>query len=368
MRLSTPAPRQRSDIRRQAIYIAAASALTAACGLAHAQSSVTLYGRVAGGVDYTNKIATTNGTASRLQYGSNQWGTSMWGLKGSEDLGGGLKAVMNLENGFTSADGSSGGVLFNRYAVVGLSSTTYGTLLLGRAMGIPDGEGWSIDPMGLQFMSIATLQGNRTWGSRPKAITYNSPDWGGLSFRAQAGLNGTAGNFNGGRQLAASVAYQTGPLMLKAFYEEMRDNAAQFTNLYTASRLYTAGGTYQIGDLKLFGGYSLIQSGGATVADADNPAGATRQQTYWVGANYQVTPATTLVGGVFRANQNNGGGNGTLLTLGVNYALSKRTLLYGTVGTVLNGKNATFSVEAAGGKPTAGSSQQGVYTGVVHSF
>ena len=346
---------------------AAAVLLVATSGLAAAQSSVTLYGRVGGGIDYTNKIATANGTASNLQYGGNQWGTSMWGLKGSEDLGGGLSAVMNLENGFNSGSGSSD-ALFNRFAVVGLSSTTYGTLLLGRAMGIPDGEVWSIDPFGLQNMSAATLQANRTWGSRPKAITYNSPTWGGFSFRAQAGLNGTAGNFNAGRQLAGAVAYQSGPLMLKGFYEEIRDTNGSFTNLYTASRLYTAGGTYQIGDVKLFGGYSTIQSSGTTVADADNPNGATRQQTYWLGANYQVTPALTLLGAAYRANRNHGGGNGTLLAVGANYYFSKRTLLYGTIGTVMNGSNASFSVEAGGGKPSPGSGQQGVYTGIMHWF
>lgn len=81
-----------------------------------------------------------------------------------------------------------------------------------------------------------------------------------------------------------------------------------------------------------------------------------------------MTPAATLVGGVYRTHRNHGGGTGTLLTLGVNYALSKRTLLYGTVGTVLNGKQSTFSVEANGGKPAAGASQQGVYTGIVHVF
>jgi predicted porin len=361
--------KQHRSLRAMAMpaRIAAASALTLACGLASAQSSVTLYGRVAGGVDFMNKIDTGNGqSANRFRAANNQWGTSMWGLKGCLDLGGGLKAVMNLENGFTSNDGKSD-ALFNRWAVVGLSSNTYGTLLLGRAMGIPDSEVWSLDPMGFQFMGASTLQGDRTWGSRPNSITYNSPVWGGFSFRAQTGLNGTAGHFNSGRQLAGVVAYENGPLMVKALYEELRDSNAQFSNLYSASRLYTVGGTYQAGAAKLFGGYSLIHTGGALVADTAN--GATRQQTYWIGTNYQITPALTLVGGAYRATRNHGAGNGTLLTVGANYALSKRTLVYGTIGTVLNGNNAAFSVEAgSGNKPLAGSSQQGVYTGIVHWF
>lgn len=87
----------RTGDRKRVMRAAIAALLAGASGLAAAQSSVTLYGRVGGGIDYTNKIATPNGTAGNLQYGGNQWGTSIWGLKGSEDLGGGLSAVMNLE-------------------------------------------------------------------------------------------------------------------------------------------------------------------------------------------------------------------------------------------------------------------------------
>ncbi len=97
-----------------------------------AQSSVTLYGRVSGGVDYVNKVAIGNGqTGDTLRYGS-QWGISWWGLRATEDLGGGLKAVVNLESMFNQGNGQAlGDSLFNRFAVVGLSSHTYGTLWLG---------------------------------------------------------------------------------------------------------------------------------------------------------------------------------------------------------------------------------------------
>lgn len=64
-----------------------------------AQSNVTLYGRVAGGVDFVNNVARPDGSTVNLnRFGSNQWGISWWGLKGEEDLGGGLKTVFNLES------------------------------------------------------------------------------------------------------------------------------------------------------------------------------------------------------------------------------------------------------------------------------
>ncbi len=200
-----------------------AAALAGAASLATAQGSVTLYGRIVSGVDYMNRIAEGPGRSSDQLRHAGQWGATWWGLRGAEDLGGGLSAVFHLESQFSADDGTVGDSFFSRYAVVGLRSQDYGTLLLGRAMGIPDGEVWALDPMGLQAMGAGTLQGNRTWGSRPNAISYQSPAWGGLSFRTQLGLNGEAGRSRAGRQAAASVGYEQGPLVLKAFYEEIRD-------------------------------------------------------------------------------------------------------------------------------------------------
>lgn len=356
----------RGPAARATVPCLCAAALAGAASLAAAQGSVTLYGRIVSGVDYMNRIAEGPGRSSDQLRHAGQWGATWWGMRGAEDLGGGLSAVFHLESQFSADDGTVGDSFFSRYAVVGLRSQTYGTLLLGRAMGIPDGEVWALDPMGLQAMGAGTLQGNRTWGSRPNAISYQSPAWGGLSFRTQLGLNGEAGRSRAWRQAAASVGYEQGPLVLKAFYEEIRDGNGAFSSLYTASRLYTVGATYRVGGLKLFTGYSQIRSGLLTVAEADNPAGARRQHTYWMGANYQATPALVLVGGAYRANRS--GGGASLLSLGANYHLSRRTMLYGTVGTLSNGGTASFSVEANSGKPLPGSSQQGLYAGVVHSF
>ncbi len=98
---------------------------------AFAQSSVTLYGIADTSVRYltnadsanNNKLSMTNGAISN----------SRWGVKGTEDLGGGLSAIFRLESGINLQDGtgSDSQRLFNRYAYVGLSSA-YGTLTLGR--------------------------------------------------------------------------------------------------------------------------------------------------------------------------------------------------------------------------------------------
>ena len=124
-----------------------------------AQTSVTLYGRVASGIDYQNNVAptATSPGGSLWRAADNQWGTSMFGFMGKEDLGGGLQAVFRLESGFGAAQGKTNGdALFNRRSYVGLSSPTYGTLTVGKNLFISN-DVWYLDPTGQQFIGSATL-------------------------------------------------------------------------------------------------------------------------------------------------------------------------------------------------------------------
>jgi predicted porin len=88
----------------------------------------------------------------------------------------------------------------------------------------------------------------------------------------------------------------------------------------------------------------------------------------WIGVNYQVSAWFQLIGAVYHANVNNGGGSGTLGVIGANYFLSKRTTLYGTAGSMFNGGKVAFPVEVSDSQRLPGNNQQGAYFGVVHSF
>jgi predicted porin len=292
----------------------------------------------------------------------------LWGLRISEDLGGGIRALVHLESAFSSRDGRLGDALFSRYSVVGLSSSLYGTLWFGRAMALPDSDVWAIDPMGLQVTGAPTLQRNRSWGPREKVFTYESSQIGAWSFRAQARPSDRAAGGTSGRLLAAGVTYRSEALLAKGIYEEIRDGAGRFSSLYGASRLVGVGAVYGMGRMKTFAGYNQIRSGKNTAADADNPAGASEQRTYWLGANYGLTNALTLQGGAYRALVNREGAGATLLAAGVIYQFSKNTLLYGTLGNLGNGRNATISVEDNGLTPSAGTSQRNAYAGIVQQF
>jgi predicted porin len=119
----------------------ATAALAMVAGTAQAQSSVSVYGAIGYGIEQSdvNGVSTTTATQ-----GTNGLGTSVIGFRGSEDLGGGLKANFQLEGGLNTPDGTLGSTnsnttttantnqLFNRQSWVGLSSAKLGTVQFGR--------------------------------------------------------------------------------------------------------------------------------------------------------------------------------------------------------------------------------------------
>lgn len=269
---------------------------------------------------------------------------------------------------FSSGDGSTPYGLFNRWAVVGLSDSKWGTIRIGRAMSLTDNEMWAVDPMGMQTSSVANLVNGRIWGSRANAITYDSPEYGAFSYRAQVGLGEQPGNSQANRQLSVSGKYKSGNLDVRAVYEEIRDANGGFSNLYAASREYALGANYTFNALKLYGGYSQLRSDNATIADANNTTGANQNDMAWIGANYDIGNLKLLTG-LYHAKVNGSGGSGTLLSVGAQYYLSKQTMLYATLAGINNAGAANFSVEQTGNtQPLAGTSQQGTYAGMMHWF
>lgn len=105
------------------IRFACATAGVLAATAAHAQSSVTLYGLIDAGIMYTNNVASGNSHGGLVQATTGAVNGSRFGVRGTEDLGGGLKALFVLENGFNAENGKLGqdGRLFGRFAYVGLS-------------------------------------------------------------------------------------------------------------------------------------------------------------------------------------------------------------------------------------------------------
>ncbi|AOK31666.1 MULTISPECIES: porin [Burkholderia] len=343
---------------RKSIALGLASLASTA---AHAQSSVTLYGIVDAGIAYTNN----QGGAHNFQQSSGKLNGSRWGLKGIEDLGGGLSAIFTLENGFKTNDGTfgQGGREFGRQAWVGLSKTGIGALTLGR----------QYEPLadlvaqyaGPGFWSPATHVGDNDNLNQSfrinNAVKFRSAVLGGFAFDLLYAFsnqaNGGAGTgFSNNNAWAAAANYTNGPLSIGGGYVVLHHpSAASNANGAVGGATSTTGSDYSPAFFYGLNGGVLKQQ--IAAAGANYTIGAARLGFAWshtqldyvdgssrkfnnydANARYQLTPATTLIG-VYTFTDGSASGlpntNGRTLkprwhqfTLGVDYALSKRTDLY----------------------------------------
>ncbi|CAN7389754.1 porin [Caballeronia sp. LjRoot34] len=334
------------------------SVLGACCSVAHAQSSVTLFGLIDEGLNYTSNV----GGKSLWSMSSGDVQGSRWGLKGSEDLGGGLSAVFKLENGFNINSGklAQDGQEFGRQAWVGVSSTKFGTLTLGR----------QYDSL-VDYLGPLTANGN--WGggmfTHPydndntddtfrlnNSVKFASVNYSGLTFGGAYAFSNSTG-FATNRAESLGAQYVNGPLTVGAAFlnvdEPNNGSAGAVANLgssgtdgsWTAARqrVFGAGINYAIGAATLgfvYTNANLSQPTGTEYANfAASPslgaASSIKFNNFEVNALYQFTPAL-YVGGMYTYTQatydGTSGGSAKAkyhqLGLMADYNISKRTDLY----------------------------------------
>jgi predicted porin len=330
---------------------------------AFAQSSVTLYGLIDEGFNYTNNVL--GSPTYELQSGLVQG--SRWGLKGAEDLGGGLKAVFQLENGFNVSNGrfEQGGLEFGRQAYVGLASNRYGAVTLGRqydslvdflAPTTADGS-WAPSMFSHPFDNDNTSNTFRL----NNTVKYISPDFVGFQFGGTYSFSNST-RFANNRQYSVGGRYSNGGLLVAGAYLQANDpSATSFgainnggdTN-FVASRLRifggginytfgpaTAGFVYTHTDVAdpTANGYLNRTVTTETIAPVSGPlAGATvssiRFQNFEINGKYQLTPVL-YVGAQYvytleNYNTTFGGVKPTIHSFGLmaDYNLTKRTDVY----------------------------------------
>ncbi|WP_207001770.1 porin [Trinickia mobilis] len=334
---------------KKPLIMAAVSASFAVA--AHAQSSVTLYGVLDAGVSYQSNVENANGQGSSLwKAGSAGIDQSRWGLRGSEDLGGGLKAVFDLESGFNLGNGkfSNSGGMFNRQAFVGLSSGNYGTVTLGRQydavqdylVPLTAAGSWG----GTYFAHSGNLDNLSTNNGYAvnNSVKFQSANYTGFTFGGTYGFSNNT-QFANNREYSVGAAYQYQGLRVGAAYSQ-QNNPALTTNGATdgtpfsslagesfRSRVYGAGLGYMFGPAEV--GFAWTQ------ARADNVLGGglMRQDNYEVNGKYNVTAAMSLGLAYTFTNQKDTTGGDNVKTrfhqIGAqaDYSLSKRTDVYAQV-------------------------------------
>jgi predicted porin len=351
----------------------AASVLLAA-GAAHAQSSVTLYGIVDTGVEFYNHAAGGGSFVGMSPLTGEV--PSRWGLRGVEDLGGGLKAVFNLENGFAPSTGALnyGGRLFGRMANVGLSNQ-YGTVLLGRQMNMTYYVTGTADVIGPSMHSMANFDPYLANARSDNAIGYMGK-FGGVTVGATysfgrdaagpAGPSATncggqiAGNFQACKQFTGMLAYDTASFGVAASYDQMRGGPGATAPLTSSADK----DTHIIVD-----GYYRFSSGRVGVGwihrDVDAPA-SLRSDIYFAGVNWVPVPDWSLDAQALHYDIHNVS-NSTLIATRATYLLSKSTSVYALLAYMINSQKGASPV-SAGGSVIVGENQTGAMLGIQHKF
>jgi predicted porin len=357
-----------------------AATLAVFASAAHAQSSVTLYGLIDAGISYVNNSKTATGHDNLVKYDDGVAQGSRWGLRGTEDLGGGLKALFVLENGFNSGNGTlgQGGAMFGRQAYVGLSQNNVGSLTFGRQYS------FSTDYLGGNYSTGGqTVAGNYAYhindvdqltSSRiNNAVKFSSANFAGLTFGAMYGFSNQAGAFAGApatgttaapvagssRAYSLGVNYANGPFGIGAAYTDIRYPSqatpafsTSIANVTTGSvrdlRTFGVGGRYSIGAATLWALYTNTHFTPVT-------GGSTTFAAYEAGAKYAFTPALTAGAGYTYMHLSGANtGHWNQADLSVDYALSKRTDVYALgIYQIAAGRNGTQDVQAQIGSSTS---------------
>ncbi|KVG10015.1 porin [Burkholderia thailandensis] len=373
---------------------------------AHAQSSVTLYGTLDAGIDYGSNQKGAGGGRSNWMMESGNVSTDRWGLRGAEDLGGGLSAVFDLENGLNIANGKlgNGGDEFGRQAWVGVGSRDWGTVTLGRQYDFL-----------VDFVAPLSATGSGFGGNLAdhpfdndnlnndmrmnKAVKFRSATYDGFTFGGAYAFSNAAGGFSDNNAYSVGAAWSGGPVSVALAYllasQPGGVNAPQNTGgalssgdgdaLMTGARQRTLGaaGRYAFGNASvglvftrtMLDDPRQIAQGGAYVPLSGDFLSF---NNYEINARYAITPmfsiggAYTYTEGRFDSAGNRASPKWNQVMLQADYALSRRTDLYvegvyqhvsGADGIAGLGNASIYSLA-----PSANDRQVIVAAGVRHRF
>lgn len=342
----------------------------------YAQSSVTLYGVLDTNIEYARNVAGSASSGDRFSMSTTGGPTGpRWGLRGSERLSENLDAVFTLENGFGVDNGvaQQGGRMFGRQAFVGFRSKQYGTLTFGRqyitsfdmlANFGPLVYGTTYEPLvyqlGTNVRSDNTVKYTNVYG--PLSIGAH---W---SFgNGVAGNNGeNPGQFRRDTGYGAGMNYQFGSFNTAIMYDQANPSQFSQTGAVLGSgtnKKAAVAMTYSLSKFTLFAGYRWGQN--------KNQVGQTvyRDNYYWTGAQYAITPAVVLQLGYYYAdvikNNNTNPSNPWQIGFLANYSLSKRTDIY--IGTGYS-KNAGLNFDGSYVLATGKDHMMAVALGMKHKF
>lgn len=348
------------------------AALAACLEQASAQSSVTIYGTL----DLSARYVKNDGSARRLSLAQDGLNANQLGFRGSEDLGGGLKAGFTLLAGVNPDTGTTNAKFFNRRSTVSLSNAL-GEVRLGRDYTPSNWNPLLFDPFapssigsslnvtrlftGLTTTGPGSVAAVNTYIRADNSIGYFLPDnLAGFYGQAMAAAAEAGSNTNLGRYLGARVGWSGGPANVAGAYGETR-----VIGTGAKIRLWNVAASYEIKPFKLMAQFNDDRDG--------RPALNVRERRWLLGGVYSIDVSEIHASWV--RSTANIGPDASLYAIGYVYNLSKRTALYGTGSWLKNGGGSAaggnFSVAAGTSvtaPPTRGGDSRGLEFGLRHFF
>jgi len=371
---------------------------------AHAQSSVTLYGVIDAGVVYANNSHVPGSASSGQSWGvgSGTVSNTLWGLKGSEDLGGGMHAIFKLESGFNVNNGAftQPNEIFGRQSYVGVQSNQYGTVTLGKQY---DSTVDYVAPLSAAGQDLGNNLAahpfdNDNLDSRfsiNNSVKYESANYSGFKFGGLYGFSNQAGAFSDNRAYSAGASYANGPLSIAASYLQINNpggggnpggavSSADNTAPFVAARQRTFGGgvNYAFGPATVGLVYTHTKLDGLDAINTNDGYSALsgnslRFDNYELNTRYALTPALSLAGaytftnGSFSTNTGDTKPKYHQFSLLADYGLSKRTDVYleGVYQHASGGDGGLLGDAAINGvSPSTTDQQVAVTVGMRHRF
>ena len=310
-----------------------------AASSAQAQSSVQLYGQVDEWVGATK----FPGSQTAWNVGGGGMSTSYWGMKGSEDLGGGYKAIFTLESFFRAQNGNygrfQGDTFFARNSYVGIESP-YGTFTTGRLttqlfvstiLFNPFIDSYTFSPMVYHvflgqstFPTYTTDQGVVGDSGWDNSVQYTTPDFSGLSGSAMYSFGNQAGQ-NGAKKYSAQFLYFHGPFAATGVYQYVNFSATpgdltSFVAGYKSQSVGQLGASYDMKFVKFFAQYMYTHN--------DIDPGSFHVNTGQGGVTIPVGVGSVMAS--YAYSRSNGGLDQTHKSwaVGYDYPISKRTDVY----------------------------------------
>lgn len=340
-------------MQKKLLTVAVASALAMPVA---ALADVTVYGTIDGGLRTSSKLDDgTGATDSKFEQLGSYRTTNRWGLKGSEDLGGGLKANFTLEGFYTSSDNSDTLDGFNRKSIVGLSKGG-SSVHVGRDYTVNFKSQGIYDPMSYTYTGITPAAGTNTAGVRDNNLIVAGFRFGSGGILVDYGLGEAVGaGVASGDRIGFMADFAFGPVTVTGAF------STEETGVNVDTTTTNLGGKYAMGALTFRAGISSTE--------VDTPGAKGEIDLLLLGVQYAMSPTLSgRVGYYDRKTKTAGADTGSAKTfiMALDYSLSKSTTAYVEVDRITLDTLAETAATGTAGARRDGST--GIGVGIVHAF